>query len=797
MRGLLIACLFFLSTAAHAQSGIVDSIAQKIYWHARGNPGSTLFVHFDKNIYTNKEIAWFTGYLLKEQTRERAFVLSVMLMRNDDRAVLAQGKFVMNDGLSQGNLFIPDSLPTGDYSFVCYTNAFANDAPTDVFIQPVTIKTVNFDSFTARLGLLDNAADSIRIRLSAANKNGTPIANAPVKYYVGNRSSPFKTDTLRTGKDGTTIVSIPAKLITGNNNLFQAEISNRREIQTFSMKLPVHRKTAIVKFYPEGGQLVEWTKSNVGIEVTGNDGTPLAVTAELYQDNMPVSTISTDASGLGRFSITPAQGAVYSVRLKNPVYAKDSVYTLPKPLAEGPVITIEKALAGDTLEVILDDSRLGMQWTGIIHDYRKIVSDVAVTGTGSRVRIKVPLTDVPKGLFSFTLFDSLQRPCAERIFFAHYNRQPMLGINCNASKYTTREKVEVSLHVFDDNGAPAKGLVSIACVRDNRFDERKMTDIASYRYLTHELESASLKNLSATSRKEKEQLENLLLVKGWRRYRWEDIAVAKPSDTLYKLTNLSLTGRVYLPGKRVKHPPMLTLMNVKEKAALYVMADTGGRFAIAQERLMLEPGHFFTLFVKGIDQFRYRVEVTDQYKEWNKKLAPKLSVLSYAPQLSEQTSEATLVDRKERVIQLADVEVTASRNKGYYGNACGDYVCPNRILNCPRHGYGIDPTVGEVYRTERGEQVYVGCEGINYLSSVEGIMTPKEFYIPDFSLEGGEPQEELTTTLYWNPTLITGNNGEAHFSFSTNDLTGKFRIVVQGITDAAGAVYGEKFFEVE
>lgn len=48
------------------------------------NPLTTLFVHFDKTIYTNNETVWFTGYILNAGLAEisKHQVLSVALVRD-------------------------------------------------------------------------------------------------------------------------------------------------------------------------------------------------------------------------------------------------------------------------------------------------------------------------------------------------------------------------------------------------------------------------------------------------------------------------------------------------------------------------------------------------------------------------------------------------------------------------------------------------------------------------------------------------------------------------------------------
>lgn len=97
--------------------------------------------------------------------------------------------------------------------------------------------------------------------------------------------------------------------------------------------------------------------------------------------------------------------------------------------------------------------------------------------------IKIPLTDVPKGLATITIVDSLSRPLAERMFFAHYNDSEKLSLTTDQKTYKQREKVNLKLNLNVDKNA----LVSIACVQSNRLEIKKMSDIESYTYINNEL----------------------------------------------------------------------------------------------------------------------------------------------------------------------------------------------------------------------------------------------------------------------------------------------------------------------
>jgi len=51
--------------------------------------------------------------------------------------------------------------------------------------------------------------------------------------------------------------------------------------------------------------------------------------------------------------------------------------------------------------------------------------------------------------------------------------------------------------------------------------------------------------------------------------------------------------------------------------------------------------------------------------------------------------------------------------------------------------------------------------------------------------------------LNWSPNIYTNKKGKISTSFYTSDITGKYAIVVQGITKEGQPVYQEKIFTVK
>ncbi|MEO6632248.1 MAG: TonB-dependent receptor plug domain-containing protein, partial [Mucilaginibacter sp.] len=68
----------------------------------------------------------------------------------------------------------------------------------------------------------------------------------------------------------------------------------------------------------------------------------------------------------------------------------------------------------------------------------------------------------------------------------------------------------------------------------------------------------------------------------------------------------------------------------------------------------------------------------------------------------------------------------------------------------------------------------------------KGFYLAKEFYSPQYdNPQTNQKMADLRSTIYWNPTVVTGQDGKASFEFFNADGKGTYRVVVEGI-DAEG-----------
>jgi hypothetical protein len=82
--------------------------------------------------------------------------------------------------------------------------------------------------------------------------------------------------------------------------------------------------------------------------------------------------------------------------------------------------------------------------------------------------------------------------------------------------------------------------------------------------------------------------------------------------------------------------------------------------------------------------------------------------------------------------------------------------------------------------------------------SIKGFDRTPVFTSPDYSLPNPDEAFDNRTTLYWNPSIyITPSKGEATVSFYASDQTGKYRVVVEGITSKGVPIHTEAVIVVE
>ncbi|MES2652813.1 MAG: hypothetical protein V4663_13815 [Bacteroidota bacterium] len=774
-----------------------NSLDEKMKWYALAKPTSNLFVHFDKNVYSNNETVYFTGYIIKEGRIPTAMhkLMSIVLIREVDSALIAEDKFIMSKGLSFGSLTIPDSIPTGNYRFLVYTDKLITKIPELLFIQNITIKSSIDPSFKASVKLMEQAPTETRsnkILVSTSTIDGHFLPKpTQINYSYGNLKKSTVTDA-----SGQSIINLPIHEGLNDPNLY-VKLKYGTDSTFISMGIPQPKSKAQVKFYPEGGNMITGLISNVAWEVKDLQNRPMALKAFLYKNQEVIDTIETGSYGIGNFKLKPEMSANYSIKLVHSSLT-DTTYNLPSTIDNGLTIMLQNALVKDTLTINLK-STARSKITLLVHNFKNCFLSIPFNLSHENTRLKLSLEEVPKGLTTLTILDSLNRPLTERMFFAHYNSEHKIRIDIDKYIYTQREKVNLKLNLKADENA----VVSIAVVQNNRLELKKTTDIESYTYLLNELSSMPI-SINGRSFNDRNYLEQVLLVKGWRRYTWQDLINNKTFDPTFKLDSLRISGRVNTLKKALKAPFVIGTMG--SESVHLIPTTPSGSFDFNHDQLITPFGKKMYVFVNGGEKIASatKVEISNTFSNLNQYLASNTST-DYPILPSTLVNNAELVlKNNEKTIRLKEVIITKTNDNSFHrsgANACGDYVCPFNILNCRNHigdSGNREPVKGVAYTPisgSRSKVVYEGCviPDKNLFTLVKGIHLQKEFYQNDYK-DPNEPA--FFSTIYWNYGALLNSKKETELSFYTSDITGKFRIVVQGVSNK-DVVYAEHFFEVK
>ncbi|WP_157799214.1 hypothetical protein [Mucilaginibacter auburnensis] len=757
-----------------------------------------LYVHFDKNVYSNNETIWFTGYLLNGADGLSYNTLSLVLVKDDNRSILMDDRFVINNGFCFGNTTIPDSVNAGAYTLIAYGNRISGDVPDAVFTQQITVKTGNQPTFNASLNPLDTSAtlanQKVMLLVNFMDQKSAPVS-VPVKFFVGDARKPVTTGAVKTA-NGQYIFNIPSSLLNMANNKLHVQVKYKAEVQDLSMVLPVASQPAQVLFFPEGGNLVNGIVNTIGWEVKSAEGKPLFANVVLYADKQVLDTVHNNGSGLGRFAFIPQKNKQYYLKLLGS--NNNEVFNLPA-IVNSPSLTVNKAVVNDTLIVDVHNNDPQRKLYLIGHNYSQTFFESVVENRVGQ-RMKIILKDVPRGLLQLTLVDSLGRPYADRLIFAHYNNTSRLEITTDNATYAARKKVKLNIKL---TGLADNAAVSVAVVQANRVEMRNKNDIETYIHLRQKIGELPLKeNYFSNTFFDKRDLEDLLLIKGWSRYKWTDVLKAEQNTLVSKETELKLSGKVTRLIGKFKPPVMLITLN---PGAMYE-TDINGNFALPDSNILTEPNKTIGIMVANGDVADYKIDIVNPYDTVNKVLALNMSPVTIYTSAQQNSSDLS-IPGTERAIQLKEVvikdkkvdDVFYPKFGGIGANECGDYVCQYNILNCPNHRFASGNTPPIVGMSYQG-RVYQGCQIMKVANKqtglkFKGIYAAQEFYPSDYS-EINPSQPEYLSTIYWKNQLLLKKGEVQEVSFYTGDITGPFKVIVQGIT-ADDVIYGEAVFNVK
>jgi hypothetical protein len=290
-----------------------------------------------------------------------------------------------------------------------------------------------------------------------------------------------------------------------------------------------------IQFFPEGGNLVQNIQSKVAFRITDAYGRGLDCEGLLL--NSTGDTILRFHPlhlGLGHFIFTPLAGQSYKALVRFP-RGEEVIKEFPAVYSKGYVMNLVKR--NDSQVVVklnVSPDLEGEDLSLFVHGNQKALAVQKGKIQNHAAEFVVKPEELEDGISQFTVFNQNGQPVCERLYFIYPKKKLLFSVETKP-EYGIREKVNLDLNVADEKGKPVYSDMSLAVYRLDSLQGVEEMDIRNYFYLTAELgafESPAF-YFRENEKDREEDMENLMLTHGWRRFNWNDLIQQKPLKVEY------------------------------------------------------------------------------------------------------------------------------------------------------------------------------------------------------------------------------------------------------------------------
>ncbi len=733
-----------------------------------------IFLQTNKSSYTSGDVIWLKGYLVNSSTHlpDTSSANIYLELWNVHGKMVKELIISPSSGFFLASMPLEPDFPDGNYFLVAYTDAMLNSNARFSFNQPIYIHNPEFAN------RIDN--------------------------------------------------------------------STRKANRNFNRELEKLRQQIIVNFYPEGGYLFAGKPQRVAIEITDGTGRGIVTNGNIKHENgTTLVPFTTNQSGLAMVEFIPEASITYIAETNLPKIrsvhlppVKPSGYSIRAELFENDLyIGIDKVPASETPVMI--------NISGITRSQRSFfLENVEIKDTEL---LKIPLHLLPTGITRILVTEhGNENSAAERWVFINNHDQANIEIRATAFRKSEITALNINLQLTDQEANPLKGNLAASVFFDNLTGRELSGNLFTYLFLSSELNHL-IKEPARYFDYENEDpakiIDLLMMTLTPEKVRWPSL-LAKENNQQQQFNpryGISLRGMITDPRNRKG----ISNINFKLRVVnLYgntydLKTDEKGFFAI--DNLKIVDSTFVEVIPPLItgrvipkSSVLVLSEGLDTVKS-NAFLAPNVYTLPQniiargqnwkrpRPQGGTRTNRTSAYGQPDQVI-IPDQDIAYSSMTDFIRDkAVGAIIMPSggillrgptSILNQNLPIFIIDGVESqaaflsanpkdidrvEIYRgastaafgsrgaagalvafTKRHEPMNAEINPNMHL--VNGLHTPREFTTELFEINPVE-QTNIPVTVFWQPNVKTDENGMASFQFPMIPGVGRYRIVIQGISE--------------
>ena len=388
-----------------------------------------VYLHFDNTCYYKGDTIWFKAYVVGERNLDNinaSKILYVDLVSPVGIPVETK-KLLISNGQADGCFALKNTINAGFYEVRAYTSWMLNFCRGDKHANPYFERKEVKDMYGERLQRLiyNNAGIYSRV---------FPVYDAQ--------------------PDGT----------------YQYKTMMRPPKTTSDLVEHNKKDELVVKFYPEGGNLVDGIRTRVAFEASNELGKKINLIGDVVCGGEE-QRVQTDYAGRGCFEIMPQQGKTISLKAR--YNGKNYSFSLPKVERRGYVLNVYNEGDSTRLRVRRNAETEGMPIGMVGYCRGSLVygSNVDML-TAKEWTMAVSNKDLKTGVNIFTLFTADGSTVAQRQVFVDNhqmdtlflkadtvskNLQPYQKININFTLNSSSPKMEVKDGAFALSSPSPKG----------------------------------------------------------------------------------------------------------------------------------------------------------------------------------------------------------------------------------------------------------------------------------------------------------------------------------------------------
>lgn len=528
-------------------------------------PKEKLYLHLDKPFYGAGEKIWFKGYLVNAITHQNNaqsnFIITELINRSDS---IVERKKIRRDSLGFHNAFtLPATLPAGDYYLRGYSNWMLNEDPDFFFSRNIKIGNSIDNTIVSSIEYQQEDDTHYTAKIKFTSNVQAVFENTTIKYlYLENGKIKNKSKK-KTDENGWISISLP-DLKSPVARRIEVEFDDPQYIYKRTFHLPVFTNDFDVKFFPEGGALINIPHQNVAFKAQGADGFSKEIEGFLFNSKGDTLTnFRSEHNGMGIFTMNPVNNETYYVTVRT----NDSItkrFDLPAIEPKGISIAMSHYKQEIRYEIQKTEAT---EWPQKLFLLAHTRGKLAILQPINPKRTFGKMNDslFTEGITHFMLIDEQGNALSERLIFVPDHKPNQWQITTDQPTYGKREKVSLQIAAKDNEGNPVEGTFSVSITDRKSIQPDSLADnILSNLLLTSDLkgyvEDPAFYFLNQDARTLR-SIDYLMMTHGWRRHKMENV-LRTPSlnFTNYIEKGQTISGRIMgFFGANVKKGPICVL----------------------------------------------------------------------------------------------------------------------------------------------------------------------------------------------------------------------------------------------